>query len=166
MCVWEGLPAVAKGPESPQYKLNNGFVKVLDSHRYESTNSFATTFWTYRTLPIRSRVGKVMIPAIVLEFWPGLFVEQLLTHKATTVTPRVTLKRVTLLILRTLHMYHGVHIKPCISFHIKGGVVYWIVLWYLATFWFGTFAMPFSATGYVVHHENTRRWMVGCYDSL
>jgi len=27
----------------------------------------------------------------------------------------------------------------------------------LATFWFGTFAMPFSATGCVVRHENTRR---------
>jgi len=27
----------------------------------------------------------------------------------------------------------------------------------LATFWFGTFAMPFSATGYVFRHENTRR---------
>jgi len=27
----------------------------------------------------------------------------------------------------------------------------------LVTFWFGTFAMPFSATGCVVHHENTRR---------
>ena len=25
----------------------------------------------------------------------------------------------------------------------------------LATFWFGTFAMHFSATGHVVHHENT-----------
>jgi len=27
----------------------------------------------------------------------------------------------------------------------------------LATFWFGTFAMLFSATGCVIHHENTRR---------
>jgi len=27
----------------------------------------------------------------------------------------------------------------------------------LATFWFGTFAMHFSATGCVVHHENARR---------
>ena len=27
----------------------------------------------------------------------------------------------------------------------------------LVTFWFGTFAMPFSATGYVFRHENTRR---------
>ena len=27
----------------------------------------------------------------------------------------------------------------------------------LVTFWFGTFAMLFSATGCVVHHENTRR---------
>jgi len=27
----------------------------------------------------------------------------------------------------------------------------------LATFWFGTFAMLFSATGCAVHHENTRR---------
>jgi len=27
----------------------------------------------------------------------------------------------------------------------------------LVTFWFGTFAMPFSATGCVVRHENTRR---------
>jgi len=27
----------------------------------------------------------------------------------------------------------------------------------MATFWFGTFAMLFSATGCVVHHENTRR---------
>jgi len=26
-----------------------------------------------------------------------------------------------------------------------------------ATFWFSTFAMPFSATGCVVHHENTQR---------
>jgi len=28
---------------------------------------------------------------------------------------------------------------------------------HLATFWFGTFTMLFSATGCVVHHENTRR---------
>ena len=27
----------------------------------------------------------------------------------------------------------------------------------LVTFWFGTFAMPFSAIGCVVRHENTRR---------
>jgi len=27
----------------------------------------------------------------------------------------------------------------------------------LATFWFGTFAMLFSTTGHVVHHENTQR---------
>ena len=27
----------------------------------------------------------------------------------------------------------------------------------LATFWFGAFTMPFSATGCAVHHENTRR---------
>jgi len=27
----------------------------------------------------------------------------------------------------------------------------------LVTFWFGTFAMLFSATGRVVRHENTRR---------
>jgi len=27
----------------------------------------------------------------------------------------------------------------------------------LVTLWFGTFAMLFSATGCVVHHENTRR---------
>ena len=27
----------------------------------------------------------------------------------------------------------------------------------LVTFWFGTFAMPFSATGCAVRHENTRR---------
>ena len=27
----------------------------------------------------------------------------------------------------------------------------------LVTFWFGTFAMLFSATGCAVHHENTRR---------
>jgi len=27
----------------------------------------------------------------------------------------------------------------------------------LVTFWFGTFAMPFSATGYVFRRENTRR---------
>ena len=33
-----------------------------------------------------------------------------------------------------------------------------------ATFWFGTFAMLFSATGCVVCHENTRRWTVGCYN--
>ena len=30
----------------------------------------------------------------------------------------------------------------------------------LATFWFGTFAMLFSATGCVVRHENSRRWTV------
>ena len=36
----------------------------------------------------------------------------------------------------------------------------------LATFWFGTFAMLFSATGCVVCHENTRRWTVGCYNGL
>ena len=36
----------------------------------------------------------------------------------------------------------------------------------LVTFWFGTFAMPFSATGCVVHHENTRRGMVGSYNGL
>ena len=34
----------------------------------------------------------------------------------------------------------------------------------LATFWFGTFAMFFSATGYGVRHENTQRWTVGCYN--
>jgi len=28
---------------------------------------------------------------------------------------------------------------------------------FLATFWFGTFAMLFSTTGRVVHHENTQR---------
>jgi len=28
---------------------------------------------------------------------------------------------------------------------------------HLATFWFGTFAMLFCATGYIVRHENTRR---------
>jgi len=28
------------------------------------------------------------------------------------------------------------------------------------TFWFGTFAMLFSATGCAVRHENTRRWTV------
>ena len=28
----------------------------------------------------------------------------------------------------------------------------------LVTFWFGTSAMLFSATGWVVHHENTQRW--------
>jgi len=28
---------------------------------------------------------------------------------------------------------------------------------HLATFWFGTFAMLFHATGFVVHHENTQR---------
>jgi len=27
----------------------------------------------------------------------------------------------------------------------------------LVTFWFGTFAMPFSATGCIFRHENTRR---------
>ena len=36
----------------------------------------------------------------------------------------------------------------------------------LVTFWFGTFAMLFSATGCVVHHENTQRWTVGCYNCL
>jgi len=29
--------------------------------------------------------------------------------------------------------------------------------WPSVTFWFGTFAMPFSATGCVFRHENTRR---------
>ena len=32
----------------------------------------------------------------------------------------------------------------------------------LVTFWFGTFAMLFSATGCVFRHENTRKWTVGC----
>jgi len=36
----------------------------------------------------------------------------------------------------------------------------------LVTFWFGTFAMLFSATGCVVRHENTRRLTVGCYNGL
>ena len=36
----------------------------------------------------------------------------------------------------------------------------------LVTFWFGTFAMLFSATGCVVRHENTRRWTVECYNGL
>ena len=36
----------------------------------------------------------------------------------------------------------------------------------LVTFWFGTIAMLFSATGCVFHHENTRRWTVGCYNGL
>ena len=36
----------------------------------------------------------------------------------------------------------------------------------LATFWFGTFAMLFSANGCVVHHENTWKWTVGCYNGL
>ena len=36
----------------------------------------------------------------------------------------------------------------------------------LVTFWFGTFAMLFSATGCVVRHKNTRRWTVGCYNGL
>jgi len=36
----------------------------------------------------------------------------------------------------------------------------------LVTFWFGTFAMLFSTTGCVVRHENTRKWMVGCYNGL
>ena len=31
---------------------------------------------------------------------------------------------------------------------------------------FGTFAMLFSTTGCVVRHENTQRWMVGCYNGL
>ena len=35
----------------------------------------------------------------------------------------------------------------------------------LVTFWFGTFAMLFSATGWVFH-ENARRWTVGCYNGL
>ena len=26
--------------------------------------------------------------------------------------------------------------------------------------------MLFSATMCVIHHENTKRWMVGCYNSL
>ena len=37
---------------------------------------------------------------------------------------------------------------------------------HLATVWFSTFAMLFSATGCVVRHENTRRWKVGWYNSL
>ena len=37
---------------------------------------------------------------------------------------------------------------------------------HLATFWFSTFAMLFSATGCVVHHENTRKWTVRCYNGL
>jgi len=36
----------------------------------------------------------------------------------------------------------------------------------LLTFWFGTFAMRFSATGCVFRHENTRKWTVGCYNGL
>ena len=36
----------------------------------------------------------------------------------------------------------------------------------LMTFWFGTFAMLFSATGCVVRHENTQKWTVGCYNGL
>ena len=36
----------------------------------------------------------------------------------------------------------------------------------LATFWFSTFAMLFSATGCVVRHESTWRWTVGCYNGL
>jgi len=37
---------------------------------------------------------------------------------------------------------------------------------HLATFWFGTFTMLFSATECVVRHENTQRRTVGCYNSL
>ena len=33
-------------------------------------------------------------------------------------------------------------------------------------FWFNTFAMLFSTTGCVFHHENTQRLTVGCYNSL
>ena len=36
----------------------------------------------------------------------------------------------------------------------------------LVTFWIGTFAMLFNATGCVFRHENTRRWTVGCYNGL
>ena len=36
----------------------------------------------------------------------------------------------------------------------------------LVTFWFGTFATLFSATGCIFRHENTRRWTVGCYNGL
>jgi len=36
----------------------------------------------------------------------------------------------------------------------------------LATFWFGTFAMLFCATGHIVCHENTWRWMACCYKGL
>ena len=36
----------------------------------------------------------------------------------------------------------------------------------LATFWFGAFAMLFSAIGCVFRHENTRKWTVGCYNGL
>ena len=36
----------------------------------------------------------------------------------------------------------------------------------LATFWFGTFAMLFSATRCVFRHENARKWTIGCYNGL
>ena len=36
----------------------------------------------------------------------------------------------------------------------------------LVTFWFGTFAMHFSAIGCVFRHENTWRWTVECYNGL
>jgi len=36
----------------------------------------------------------------------------------------------------------------------------------MATFLFGTFAMLFSATGCVVHHESTWRWTAGSYNGL
>ena len=36
----------------------------------------------------------------------------------------------------------------------------------LATFWFSTFTTLFSATGCIVRHKNTWRWMVGCYNGF
>ena len=36
----------------------------------------------------------------------------------------------------------------------------------LVTFWFGAFAILFSATGCVFRHENTRKWMIGCHNGL
>ena len=36
----------------------------------------------------------------------------------------------------------------------------------LATFWFGVFAMLFSAIGCVFCHENTRKWTIVCYNRL
>jgi len=40
-----------------------------------------------------------------------------------------------------------------------------LAIWWLSVL-IGTFVMLFSATGCAVHHENTWRWKVGCYNGL